>query len=224
MPHALITGAAGGIGRAVVESFKEAGYTVTAIDIDDCDLSNTDAIKEYISTLEPVDILVNGAGAFRGGKAQDVDEEDWDILFAVNAKAVYTLSRLIGYDMAKRGGGCIITIASNSAVIPRAHMVAYGASKAAASIATRSLGLELGPHGVRCNVVCPGTTRTPMIDGLGSEEALIQGNAENFKTGIPLGKIATPEDIAHTVLFLAGPGAGHINCTEIVVDGGASAR
>ncbi|MDO4910995.1 MAG: SDR family oxidoreductase [Corynebacterium sp.] len=223
MTRVLVTGARGGIGSAIVRTFTEANFEVIAIDREDLDLTDSVAVREYAQSLEPIDVLVNAAGVFHGGPAATVDEDAWDALFNVNAKAVYTLSRIIGEKMAENGGGAIVTVASNSAVIPRAQMVAYGASKAAASILTRSLGLELGPRGVRCNVVCPGTTRTPMIAGLGSEEGLIRGVPENFKTGIPLGKIGTPEDVAATVFFLAGPGAGHINCAEIVVDGGASA-
>lgn len=126
--------------------------------------------------------------------------------------------------MSARGSGVILTIASNAAVIPRAGMAAYAASKAAASSITRSLGLELGRRGVRCNVVSPGTTRTRMIEALGEEEVLIDGSPTAFRTAIPLGRIAEPEDIAETVAFLGSDRARHITLQEVVIDGGASQR
>ena len=89
---------------------------------------------------------------------------------------------------------------------------------------SRSLGLELAPRGVRCNVVAPGTTRTTMIDGLGDEAQLIAGQAAQYKTGIPLGRIADPEDIADTVAYLASSRARHVTLQALVVDGGASQR
>lgn len=238
-PRVLITGAAGGIGRALVHQFQQAGYWVIATDAKPgnyagtfveghvLDLHDAVAIDSFVTeiwTQGPLDVLVNAAGVFRGGSAESTSIADWDELFAINARAVFQLSRLCGEKMAQRGRGAITTVASNSAVLPRATMAAYGASKAAASIFTRSLGLELGPRGVRCNVVCPGTTRTPMITGLGDEQQFITGFPDTFKTGIPLQRIAEPQDIAEVVVFVSSEQARHMTCQEIVVDGGASAR
>lgn len=263
--NVVVTGAAGGIGSAIVETFLAEGHEVFAADQAPCEIRQTDAGNQAprevcqtdagnqaprqtpetdapgrlhtftvdlkdpvaleafateITACRQVDILINAAGVFVGGPATELTCEEWDELFLVNTRAVFLLSRLMGTHMAARGGGSIVTVASNSAVIPRARMAAYGASKAAASILTRSLGLELGPSGVRCNVVNPGTTRTGMIAGLGSEEQIIAGLPEQFKAGIPLGRIATPADIAHAVHFAAT--AQHLNCAEITIDGGAS--
>ena len=91
------------------------------------------------------------------------------------------MCRAVGPRLAAQGHGSIVTVSSNAAVVPRANMIAYAASKAAASSVTKSFGLELGPQGVRCNVVCPGTTRTTMIDGLDSEEGLIAGDLKSYK-------------------------------------------
>ncbi len=149
---------------------------------------------------------------------------EWDRLFSVNARGVFLVSREVGARMAERRHGSIVTVASNAGTVPRAGMAAYAASKAAASSITRSLGLELGPFGVRCNVVAPGTTRTPMIAGLGEEEDFIAGFPASFKTGIPLGRIAEPVDIAEVVAFLASDQSRHMTLQELVVDGGASQR
>ena len=107
-------------------------------------------------------------------------------------------------------------------------MAAYAASKAAATMFTRCLGLELAPHGIRCNIVAPGSTLTPMQTGMWSDAdgaaRVIAGVPEAFKTGIPLGKLATPEDVAEAVVFLLSGRAGHITMTDLYVDGGATMR
>lgn len=237
----IVTGAAGGIGSAIVKLFLAKGYDVVGCDqttpyaavagqqgtftpyvVDLADAVACGAFLAEVWATAPVDILVNAAGVFAGGPAQELSLAAWDQLFNINTRAVFLLATDCGQRMAARGTGSIVTVASNSAVLPRAGMVAYGASKAAASLLTRSLGLELGPAGVRCNVVNPGTTRTKMIHGLGTEAQFVAGFPASFKTGIPLGKIAEPADIAAAVFFAATQ--PHLTCQEINVDGGASAR
>ena len=129
--------------------------------------------------------------------------------------------------MQPRGRGSIITVASNAGRLPRHGMAAYGASKAAAALFTQSLGLELARDGIRCNVVSPGTTRTPMVSGMMqqngiSESGLVQGDVDRFKAGIPLGRLAEPMDIAEVITFLASDAARHVTMADVVVDGGAT--
>ena len=245
-PHVLVTGAAGGIGTAIVQQLLEQGANVTATDLPpfgttdskfgsahcaELSLDVTDskqvahiAEAAWESDFGPVDALVNAAGTFAGRPGAETSDEEWQQLFAVNSFGVFAMCRAIGPKMAERGHGSIVTVGSNAGSLPRANMAAYGASKAAASSVTRSFGLELGPQGVRCNVVCPGTTRTPMIEGLDSEAGLIKGVLKAFKAGIPLGRIAEPNDIAEVVVFLTSDKARHVTLQEVVVDGGASQR
>lgn len=240
--HVLVTGVAGGIGGAVVDVLRSAGTTVTAVDTvpgdnpgstGDCrfvELDVTDpaqvknVVEESWSAVGPVDALVNAAGVFVSGPGATTTDEQWRRLFDVNAFGVFAMCRELAPRMAERGRGSIVTVGSNAGSVPRAMMAAYAASKSAASSVTRSFGLEYGPDNVRCNVVCPGTTRTPMIDGLASEADLVAGQPGTFKAGIPLGRIAEPVDIADVVVFLAGDSARHLTLQEVVVDGGASQR
>jgi 2,3-dihydro-2,3-dihydroxybenzoate dehydrogenase len=130
--------------------------------------------------------------------------------------------------MSPRRGGAIVTVSSNAAGVPRHGMAAYAASKAASTMFTRCLGLELAPLGIRCNIVAPGSTLTPMQTGMWAdgqgEQRVIEGTPETYKAGIPLQKLARPEDIANAVMFLLSDQAGHVAMSDLYVDGGATLR
>ena len=234
---ALVTGAAGGIGSAVVSTLRARGYTVVGTDRaprDDVrvlDITDGDAVAEFVARVEddegPVEVLVNAAGLLRTAPAL-ADDDDLVALVAVNVLGTATLTRAVVRRMVARGRGSVVTVASNAARVPRTGMAAYGASKAALTAWTKSLGLEVAEHGVRCNVVHPGTTRTPMLGDLGDTEqvvaAAIAGTPEAYKVGIPLRRVAEPEDVAAAVAFLASDEARHLTMHELYVDGGASLR
>jgi 2,3-dihydro-2,3-dihydroxybenzoate dehydrogenase len=170
--------------------------------------------------------LVNAAGVLRLGQAHTLSDQDWNTTFAVNATGVFHVSRAVVNRMIPRGAGAIVTVASNAAGTARADMAAYAASKAAATAFTKCLGLEVAHRGIRCNVVAPGSTDTPMLRGMHTGDtaarASVAGRPEQFRVGIPLGKVARPEDIARTVAFLLSEDAGHITMHELTVDGGAT--
>lgn len=250
----LVTGAGGGIGTAVVDDLERAGYIVVATDVDapardgariftrslrvddSDDVDSTFAFIERLCTDEGVQLhgVVNVAGVLRSGRVAETSEDDWKALFAVNAFGVFLVSKAAvtlmrtqkPADPRNRRG--IVTVASNSGSVPRASMAAYAASKAAAAHFTKSLGLEAAEYGVRCNVVAPGTTRTRMVtDGWADptgEDAVVAGVPEDFKTGIPLRRIADPCEIAGVVTFLLGESSKHMTMQELVVDGGAAQR
>lgn len=248
---AIVTGAAGGIGSAVVLALAERGVIVASMDrektgldeltaklaanglkagafnVDVSDSASVDAAVERVERqLGPVEFLVNAAGVLHTGTVLGYTDEDWAATFAVNTAGVFHMSRAVAGRMAPRGHGAIVTVASNAARVPRAEMAAYAASKAAASIFTKSLGLELARHGIRCNLVAPGSTDTPMLtsmwhDGSG-REGTIAGRLDAFRVGIPLGKIAKPADIADAVVFLLSDRASHITLHDLTVDGGAA--
>lgn len=242
---AIVTGAAGGIGNAVVRLLAESGARVVATDLDPgavreggtvraerLDVRDAAAVDALVDTIErewgPVDIGVNVAGVLSTALIADTDDDIWRDVFAVNVDGVFHLSRALAKRMVPRRRGAIVTVGSNAAGVPRHGMAAYAASKAAAAMFTRCLGLELAEHGIRCNIVAPGSTLTPMQTGMWADEKgaarVVAGVPELYKAGIPLKKLATPEDIANAVLFLLSEEAGHITMADLYVDGGATLR
>lgn len=241
---AFVTGAAGGIGAALVALLREAGARVVATDLAAPDISGDGvwpaaldvadgaAVTALVNTVEaewgPIDFGANVAGILSTTTVLETDDATWRRTFDVNTHGVFHVGRALGTHMAPRGRGSIVTVGSNAAGVPRHAMAAYAASKAAAHMFTRCLGLELAPFGVRCNIVAPGSTLTPMQTGMWADDSgaqkVIAGLPEQFKAGIPLGKLATPTDIAEAVMFLLSDKAGHITMTDIYVDGGATLR
>ncbi len=250
---ALVTGAGQGIGAAVARTLAAEGMRVAVTDRDGdaadalaaelrrdghdaiaiaLDVTDGHAVEAAVELVErdagPIRTLVNVAGVLRTGPVVDCPDADWDAIFAVNATGVFRVSREVARRMVPRGAGSIVTVASNAGGVPRSGMAAYGASKAAAAMFTQSLGLELAPHGIRCNVVAPGSTDTPMLRGMWADErgadAVIGGDLEAFKVGIPLGRIAAAQDVADAVAFLVSDRARHITMQVLYVDGGAALR
>lgn len=237
----LVSGAAGGIGRRIAERFSRAGADVVGLDLArggstlpfrllSVDIRDPASVAAVCRGLEAeadrLDILVNGAGVLRLGSAETLTPEDWSACMEVNAGGAFLLMRAWIPTFQRQRSGAIVNIASNAAHVPRVGMAAYCASKAALVSLSHSVGLELAPFGVRCNVVSPGSTDTPMLEGMMQGKSgyarLIAGQPEQFKLGIPLGKIARADDIADVVLFLASERAGHVTLQDIVVDGGAT--
>lgn len=203
------------------------------------DVTDAAAVEALVAGAEEefgaLDIAVNVAGILRCSPVIELTDEDWRATFAVNTDGVFHVSRSVARRMADRGAGSIVTVASNAAGIPRTAMAAYAASKAASVMFTKCLGLELAPRGVRCNTVSPGSTLTDMQRGMWpADEAgddrgpaarrVIAGDLASFRTGIPLGRIAEPSDIAEAVAFLVSDRARHITLHDLYVDGGATLR
>jgi len=246
--RALLTGAAGGIGSAVAQAFVDAGATVLLTDLDPAvaekaaglgargvmlDLADRAAVAELVADAPgllggPLTTVVHTAAVLALGPVADIDDDEWDRLVAVNLTATMALLRAASGVLAD--GGSIIVVSSNSAAVPRVGIGAYGATKAAVSNLVRSTGLEMAGRGVRCNIITPGSTDTAMLHSMWPEsvppeqsaEAVIAGTPEQFRLGIPLGRLAQPEDIAASAVFLASDAARHITLHDLRVDGGAS--
>ncbi|WP_406643142.1 2,3-dihydro-2,3-dihydroxybenzoate dehydrogenase [Amycolatopsis sp. WGS_07] len=213
---------------ADVERPVSAGRVVPFV----ADVGDPGAVARVVADVErelgPIGIGVSVAGVLRPGTVGETSDEDWAATFAVNSTGVFTVLREISRRMQPRGSGALVTVGSNAAGVPRTGMAAYAASKAAATMLTRCLGLELAGSGIRCNIVSPGSTDTDMQRLLWTDDSgearVIAGNPEEFRVGIPLGRIADPADIADAVLFLASDRARHITMQNLYVDGGATLR
>jgi 2,3-dihydro-2,3-dihydroxybenzoate dehydrogenase len=248
---ALVTGAAQGIGAAVAATLAGDGAHVVAVDRNadglgtlvsklevkgrsvrgyPVDVRDGEAMEEIVGRVEdelgPIGILVNAAGVLRTGKVVELPDRYWSEVFSVNARGVFNACRSVARRMIPRRGGTIVTVASNAAGVPRMEMAAYAASKAASAHFTRCLGLELAEYGIRCNIVSPGSTDTPMLRSMLGEHSgprsVIEGQPAAYRVGIPLGKLARPPDVADAVAFLVSDQASHITMHEMYVDGGAA--
>ncbi|MEU3962464.1 2,3-dihydro-2,3-dihydroxybenzoate dehydrogenase [Streptomyces buecherae] len=248
---ALVTGAGQGIGEAVARALADRGAKVAALDRDAdgvtalekeygaprvsayaADVTDSAAVDAVVSVVEdqvgPIDILVNVAGVLRPAPVAELTDEDWSQTFAVNTTGVFHTCRAVTRRMSERRRGSVVTVGSNAAGVPRTSMAAYAASKAAATMFTKCLGLELARSGVRCNVVSPGSTDTAMQRQLWTDPQaplrVIDGDPASYRVGIPLGRIAEPGDIAEAVAFLVSDRARHITMHDLYVDGGATLR
>lgn len=241
---AIVSGANSGIGKAIALTLLRANYQVAMLDVyfDSwtneqeaftyiCDITKPNQVEETVSKIEcelgPVCALVNSAGVLVVGSAIESDIDEWNQVFAVNATGVFLLSIAVAKRMTHRRSGSIVTIASNAARIARSGMAIYAASKAAATHFTKCLGLEVADKGIRCNVISPGTTDTPMVSsmihaGAITKDMIMHGSDESYRPGIPLKRIATPNDIASVVCFLLSDDARHVTLQDWVVDGGAT--
>ncbi|EJE3223956.1 2,3-dihydro-2,3-dihydroxybenzoate dehydrogenase EntA [Salmonella enterica] len=236
-----VTGAGKGIGYATALAFVDAGARVIGFDreftqenypfatevMDVADAAQVAQVCQRVLQKTPrLDVLVNAAGILRMGATDALSVGDWQQTFAVNVGGAFNLFSQTMAQFRRQQGGAIVTVASDAAHTPRIGMSAYGASKAALKSLALTVGLELAGCGVRCNVVSPGSTDTDMQRTLwvseDAEQQRIRGFGEQFKLGIPLGKIARPQEIANTILFLASDLASHITLQDIVVDGGST--
>ncbi|KAA9001301.1 2,3-dihydro-2,3-dihydroxybenzoate dehydrogenase [Affinibrenneria salicis] len=236
-----VSGAGSGIGYRTACRFQQAGAQVVGFDIAfpagevpfsvrELDVSDPQAVadccRETLAGCPELDVLVIGAGILRLGATESLPFADWQRCLAVNAGGAFNLFQAVIPQFRRQRRGAIVTVASNAAHVPRSGMSAYCASKAALRSLSLSVGLELAPFGVRCNLISPGSTDTPMLRSMWRSPAarrqVIDGAPAQFRLGIPLGKLATVDDIADAILFMASDMASHITLQDVVIDGGAT--
>jgi len=250
----IVTGAASGIGRATALRLARDGARLGLLDVEEAGLARVAeevaavaaagtgdvvaqradvarrtevlaAVDAVAARFGPVDGLATAAGILRPGGLREVDPADWERHLAVNTTGV--LHCLQAVEPHLRDGAAIVVVSSNAARVPRTGMIAYAASKAATSALARCAGLELAARGIRCNVVEPGSTDTPMQRDLWPDAAsgaatAVDGDPASFRVGIPLGRLADPDDVAAGVCFLLSDDARHLTLQRLGVDGGAS--
>jgi 3-oxoacyl-[acyl-carrier protein] reductase len=248
---ALVTGAGKGIGRAIAEAYAREGAKLALADIDaaaladvaevlskqgrevltiEADLGEVASIDEMVTQAVAhfgrIDVLVNNAGVTRKAFIMDITEADWDRIHRVNAKGVFFAMQRVAREMMSRDGGRIINMASIAGKgYSDSSNVAYAGSKGAVIAMTRMAATQFGSHGIRVNAICPGVTRTPLIEALIEQQAERDGlsvdeMAAKFFATIPLKIPNEPEDIAAMAVFLAGPGGRTITGQSYNIDGG----
>ncbi|GLQ54489.1 SDR family oxidoreductase [Devosia nitrariae] len=233
---ALITGAGGGIGRALVSACREAGAAVVGADREAamldgldlasrvvCDLSDTAAtqmaVRDHLAAHGAPDILVSNAGFTRAETIEQVDMAVWESELAINLNGAYAVAAPIIEAMAARGAGSVVFIASVNGL---AHFgnPAYSAAKAGLIAYARAIALERGHRGVRANVVCPGSVRTPAWDHrLEKNPTLLDKVLPHY----PLGRLVSPQEVANAVIFFASDASSGITGTTLAVDAGLTA-
>jgi 3-oxoacyl-[acyl-carrier protein] reductase len=238
---AVITGAASGFGEGMAKRFAEEGAKVVVADLNakgaervageigkqaiwtQTDVSQKSEFDEMVdATIKAfgrIDIMVNNAGyTHRNGDMLGVDEATFDLITAVNMKAIYHAARAVVPLMEKQGGGAIITTASTAGLRPRPGLTWYNASKGWAITATKSMAVELASRNIRVNCLCPVAGETGMLaQFMGEDTPELRAR---FRASIPLGRLSTPLDIANAALWLASDEAAFITGVALEVDGG----
>lgn len=233
----LITGAGGGIGRALVSAFKAAGATVIGADREESllatldvdhrlafDLTDSEAAAAAIERLEAEaatpDIIVSNAGRTRAETLADVDKTVWERELAVNLTGAFNIVSPALAAMARRGGGGSIVFIATVNALAHYGNPAYAAAKAGLVAYAKAIAVERGAAGIRANVVCPGSVRTPAWDHrLQRTPDLMESVLPHY----PLGRLVTPEEVANAALFLASDAASGITGAVLAVDAGLTA-
>ncbi|MCZ6636434.1 MAG: glucose 1-dehydrogenase [bacterium] len=238
---ALVTGAGRGIGRGIAEGFGEHGAKVVcaartrsqldeavaaiegkgsealAVEMDVSDLDSIHAgVQAAVDRFGQIDILVNNAGTNVRESMMDVTEEHYDQIMAVNLKGLYFLSQAVVKQMIPRKQGKIINIGSLTTGISLDQVSVYTATKGAVGQLTKAQALELGQHNIQVNAICPGFVVTPLTEKVWANPTM----REWGEKGIPSGRLATPEDLVGTAVFLAAPASDYVSGQSIYVDGG----
>ena len=242
---AVVTGASRGLGQAIAVSLARAGAVLAVTARDTAALAATvrqldelrvrhlavalevrdrDSIRTAVETIEgrlgPVDILVNNAGVQRLRPAFEVSEDDWTYVLDTNLRGLFFCCQEAGRRMMVRRYGRIVNISSAAGVLPVADRVAYAASKAGVNMLTRVLALEWAEFGITVNAVAPTFVETEL-----GRQTLADPEVRAYWTDrIPLGRVATPEDVSEAVVYLASPAADFITGTVLPVDGGLTMR
>jgi len=245
---AIITGAGQGLGRAIAQEYAAEGATVALFERNPDSLAEVEsvlkaagcpalafpldvtdyaavgqAVESIIKQTGQIDVLVNNAGIFRNGTILEDTLEDWRAVLTVNLEAVYMVSKLVVPYMVERRSGRIIHIASVAGFASRGNVGSYNASKGAVIALTKSMAIELAPHGIAVNAIAPGFMRTAMMR---SDDGSDQTADADFtalyinKRRIPMARAAESEDVAGTAVFLASDYCRYMTGQVLVVDGG----
>lgn len=224
----LVTGGSKGIGRAMAEAFRDAGYRVAATyrsgGVPDgvlgvtCDITDQGQVDQAFETIEkelgPVEVLVANAGVTRDTLLMRMSDDDWQTVIDTNLTGTFRVVRRAARPMMRARFGRIVLISSVVALLGSPGQINYSSSKAALVGMARSLTRELGTRNVTANVVAPGFIETDMTSVLG-EDTIV-----DYKKRIPAGRLGSVDDVARAALFLANDSSGYISGAVLPVDGG----
>ena len=220
MRTALVTGAAGGIGRAISDALAADGVRVAACDVTEgpdivpMDVTDSDSVRAAVEQVGAVDVLVNCAGWDELHPFLETDEPFWDRVIDVNYKGCLRTTRAVLPGLVEAGYGRIVNIASDAGRVGSSGESVYAGAKAAVIAFTKTVAREHARHGITANCVCPGPTKTPMLESMGEKLA------EALTRAVPMKRLGEPDDIAYAVAFLAGERAGYITGQTLSVSGG----
>jgi NAD(P)-dependent dehydrogenase (short-subunit alcohol dehydrogenase family) len=235
----LVTGATSGIGRAAALALADAGWWVAAHGRDEtrgaaiaqelgdrgtfvaADLAEPDAPQQLIDALDGLDLLVNNAAVYARAPVAELTAADLDRLLAVNLRAAILLAGAAVRAM--KDGGVVINVASEAGLVAVPGQVAYNVTKAGLIMLTRSIAVDHAADGIRAVSVCPGTTRTPLVDAAIAAAADPAAHERTLEQTRPLGRLGTVEEIAAAIVYAASPEAGFMTGSELVIDGGYTA-
>lgn len=221
--HIVVTGAASGLGLAIAQAAQVEGATITAIDRGPapfaqsriCDIADEDQVRAALSGLAPVHAVVNSAGIARRATVTETDMADYDAVMAVNVRGAFLISKY-AVPLMRGHGGALLHLSSVVGITGLRNRAAYSASKGAIAALTRNMALDYARNNVRVNCLCPGFVDTPLLATLPPERHA------RLTALHPLGRLGTPEDVAHMALFLISDQAAWITGQAIAVDGGFS--
>jgi NAD(P)-dependent dehydrogenase (short-subunit alcohol dehydrogenase family) len=239
---AIVTGAAGGIGRAVVAELRAVGANVVAEDIDPAveqladdgtatlcaDAARADSARAAVAlSLERfgrLDVVVNNAGRFLLKPIVETTDEEWDGLMTTNVRSVFVHCREALPHLIGRGGGAIVNVSSISGVVGLPAQGAYCASKGAIAQITRQLAIEHAADGVRVNAIAPGAVDTAFVDAALAGAPDLRAARGDIGASHPLGRMASPREIARIMVFLASPASSFMTGAVVMADGGFTAQ
>lgn len=239
MRRALVTGATSGIGRAAALALADAGWWVAAHGRDEsrgaqvaralgdrgafvaADLAEPGAPERLVAGLERLDLLVNNAAVYARAPVSELSAADLDRLLEVNLRAAILLAGAAVRAM--QDGGVVINVASEAGLVAVPGQVAYNVTKAGLIMLTRSIAVDHAADGIRAVSVCPGTTRTPLVDAAIAAAADPAAHERTLEQSRPLGRLGTVEEIAAAIVYAASPEAGFMTGSELVIDGGYTA-
>jgi 3-oxoacyl-[acyl-carrier protein] reductase len=238
---AIVTGAGQGFGLGIAETFAREGARVACLDFNaelakaaaarlgggaialTCDVSKKTeveaAVKAAIAAFGRVDIIVNNAGTtHRNRPMLEVEEAEFDRIFAVNVKSIFLMAQALIPHMREHGAGVILNIGSTAALRPRPGLTVYNASKGAVHLMSKSMAVELAPDNIRVCALAPVAGETPLLASFLGADTPERRAA--FKATVPLGRFSTPQDIANSALFLVSDEAAFLTGVVLEVDGG----